>query len=67
MSATLLLTLLSSYILSIAIMFLIPEGWMPKGNSPDKIVTEKGFYRKTFIIGGAIVIVIVLLIEHFVS
>jgi hypothetical protein len=57
--------MLITYVLAIVIMFLIPERWMPKGNTPDEIVTEKGLYRKTFIIGGALVIVIATLIACF--
>jgi hypothetical protein len=67
MSTTFLLTLLSVYVLSIAIMFLIPEAWMPKDNTPDSIVREKGFYRKVFVMGGAIIIVIILLIGYLVD
>ena len=57
--------MLITYVLAIGIMFLIPEGWMPKGNTFDRIVTNKGLYRKTFIIGGAIVIAIATMIACF--
>ena len=56
-------TMLSVYIIGIAIMFFIPESWMPKGKTPDKIVVEKEFYRKVFIIGGAVILAITILIN----
>ena len=64
---TLLYILLSTYLLAIGIMFLIPEEWMPKGNTTDRTVHEKGFYRKVFIIGGAIIIAIVMLMAWYVA
>jgi hypothetical protein len=67
MTTTLSLTLLITYILGVVIMFIVPAGWMPKGNTTDRAVNKKGFGRKVFIIGGAIVLVIVLLISYFVS
>ena len=65
MNNTLLFTLLMAYVLGIVIMFLVPEGWMPKGSTPDRAVSKKGLGRKVFIIGGAIVIAIVMLVTNF--
>ena len=67
MNPTLFFTLLIAYVLGMVIMFIVPNGWMPKGSTPDRVVNEKGFGRKVFITGGAIVIVIVLLISYFLS
>ena len=65
MNTPVLITLIVTYVLGLAIMFLVPEGWMPKGNTPDRAVMEKGIGRKAFAIGGAIVIAIVLMIRYF--
>jgi cytochrome c biogenesis protein CcdA len=67
MNTTLLLTLLTAYVLGMVIMFVAPEGWMPKGSTPDRIISRKGFGRTVFIIGSAIVIVIALLISCLLS
>jgi hypothetical protein len=67
MNTTLILTMLSAYLLSIAFMFLIPEGWMPKGKTPDKIVTQNDFYKKVFIMAGALVMAVALLIGYLIG
>ena len=48
MTNTLLLTLLTAYALCMAIMFIVPAGWMPKGSTPDKVVNEKRLWQKGF-------------------
>jgi hypothetical protein len=67
MNTALLLVLLMAYLLGVIILFIVPDGWLPKGNTPDRVVSEKGFGRKVFIIGGAIVIVITLLISYLLN
>lgn len=52
--------------MGVTIMFLFPERWMPKGSTPDRVVNEKGFGRKVFIIGGAIVVGLIILINCFI-
>ena len=64
MTNALLLTLLTAYALGMAIMFIVPAGWMPKGSTPDRVVNEKGFGRKVFITGGAVIIIILSLITY---
>ena len=64
MTNTLLLTLLTAYALGMAIMFIVPAGWMQKGSTPDRDVNEKGFGRKVFITGGAVIIIILSLITY---
>ena len=66
MNTVLLFTMLTAYVLGIIIMFIVPEGWMPKGNTPER-VAHKGLGRKVFVTSGAIVIVIISLISYFVG
>jgi hypothetical protein len=67
MNTTLLLALLMVYITGIVIMFIVPEGWMPKGNTPDRKIREKGFARKVFAVSGAITIIVVLIVSYFLK
>ena len=67
MTNALLLTLLTAYALGMAIMFIVPAGWMPKGNMPDRAINEKGFGRKVFIIGGALIIIIISLLTYLLN
>jgi hypothetical protein len=48
-------------------MFIVPEGWMPKGNTPDRTIREKGFARKVFVVSGAITIIVVLIVSYFLK
>jgi hypothetical protein len=65
MNGPLLFVMLTVYVLGSIIMFLLPEELFSKGSSEDRIVTDKGYYRKLFLIGGAVLIVIILLVDFF--
>ncbi len=67
MNNNLLFTMLTVYALSCIIIFLIPERLFPKGHTEERIVTSRGFYRKVFVISGAIIILIVLLVDYFTA
>ena len=54
---------IAAYILSCLLVYIIPEGLFSKGNSKDRIITEKGYYRKVFVIVGAAVVVITFAIK----